>query len=187
MTPDEARARREDTCVAASCAARRPSARPQEPPPRAARLVTLADEKVSQPSQQRIYVILPYLHLAKTGEAEALEVAAPSARRRADEPALSQPVVEDVDRRPDLGFIISAPRSTTRASTCGACRQKTPRGSTTPRGRDRRNGAHARGGGDLARAKTRPRRCGVCAGHPVHAARHASAASGETLETVQYV
>ncbi|MCA0320614.1 MAG: insulinase family protein, partial [Proteobacteria bacterium] len=35
-------------------------ARPQEPPPRAHRLVTLADEKVEQPSHQRLYLVPSY-------------------------------------------------------------------------------------------------------------------------------
>ncbi len=47
--------------------------RPQEPPPRAHRLVTLADEKVEQPSHQRVYLVPSYT-TAKAGEAEALEV-----------------------------------------------------------------------------------------------------------------
>lgn len=49
--------------------------RPQEPEPRAHRLVTLTDEKVEQPSQQRIYLV-PSFHTAKPGEAEALELLA---------------------------------------------------------------------------------------------------------------
>ena len=50
-------------------------ARPQEPPPRAHRLVTLADDKVEQPSQQRVYLVPSYAS-AEPGIAEALEVAA---------------------------------------------------------------------------------------------------------------
>ena len=47
--------------------------RPQEPEPRAHRLVTLSDEKVEQPSQQRIYLV-PSIRTAKGNEADALEV-----------------------------------------------------------------------------------------------------------------
>ncbi|WP_199500259.1 M16 family metallopeptidase [Methylovirgula sp. 4M-Z18] len=50
-------------------------ARPQEPEPRAHRLVTLNDEKVEQPNQQRIY-LTPSYATAASGEAEALEVLA---------------------------------------------------------------------------------------------------------------
>ena len=49
--------------------------RRQEPEPRAHRLVTLADDKVEQPSQQRVY-LTPSYATAKPGEAEALEVLA---------------------------------------------------------------------------------------------------------------
>ena len=49
--------------------------RPQEPEPRAHRLVTLVDEKVEQPSQQRVYLV-PSYHTAEPGEAEALELLA---------------------------------------------------------------------------------------------------------------
>lgn len=47
--------------------------RPQEPEPRAHRLVTLVDEKVEQPSQQRVYLV-PSYNTAVPGEAEALEL-----------------------------------------------------------------------------------------------------------------
>lgn len=47
--------------------------RPREPEPRAHRLVTLADEKVEQPTQQRIYLVPSYAS-AQPGDAEALEV-----------------------------------------------------------------------------------------------------------------
>jgi zinc protease len=47
--------------------------RPQEPEPRAHRLVTLADDKVEQPSHQSVYLVPSYSTAAK-GEAEALEV-----------------------------------------------------------------------------------------------------------------
>jgi zinc protease len=49
--------------------------RPQEPPPRAERLVTLTDEKVEQPSHERIFVVPSYT-TAAPGEAEALDVLA---------------------------------------------------------------------------------------------------------------
>ena len=49
--------------------------RPQEPPPRAVRMVTLADEKVEQPSHERIFVVPSYT-TAAPGEAEALDVLA---------------------------------------------------------------------------------------------------------------
>ena len=49
--------------------------RRQEPEPRAHRLVTLSDEKVEQPSQQRVY-LTPSYATAKPGEAEALELLA---------------------------------------------------------------------------------------------------------------
>jgi len=47
--------------------------RPQEPPARAHRLVRLADEKVEQPSGQRVYLVPSYA-TAAPGEAEALEI-----------------------------------------------------------------------------------------------------------------
>ena len=47
--------------------------RPQEPEPCAHRLVTLSDEKVEQPSHQRLY-LAPSAMTAKPGESEALEV-----------------------------------------------------------------------------------------------------------------
>ncbi|HUZ67069.1 MAG TPA: pitrilysin family protein [Beijerinckiaceae bacterium] len=49
--------------------------RPQEPEPRAHRLVTLSDEKVEQPSHQRVYLVPSYA-TAAPGVAEALEVLA---------------------------------------------------------------------------------------------------------------
>ena len=49
--------------------------RRREPEPRAHRLVTLADEKVEQPSHQSVYLV-PSYRTAKPGEAEALEVLA---------------------------------------------------------------------------------------------------------------
>ena len=49
--------------------------RPQEPPPAAARSVTLADPRVEQPSLQRSYLV-PSVATAKRGESEALEVLA---------------------------------------------------------------------------------------------------------------
>jgi zinc protease len=49
--------------------------RPQEPPPRAVRMVTLADEKVEQPSHERVFVVSSYT-TAAPGEAEALDILA---------------------------------------------------------------------------------------------------------------
>ncbi len=49
--------------------------RPHEPAPRAHRLVTLADEKVEQPSHQSVFLVPSYC-TAATGQAEALEVLA---------------------------------------------------------------------------------------------------------------
>jgi zinc protease len=49
--------------------------RPREPEPRAHRLVTLADEKVEQPTLQSIFLV-PSYKSAAPGEAEALEVLA---------------------------------------------------------------------------------------------------------------
>ena len=49
--------------------------RPREPEPRAHRLVTLADEKVEQPSHQTVYLV-PSYRTAEKGEAEALEALA---------------------------------------------------------------------------------------------------------------
>jgi zinc protease len=53
----------------------KPRVRPQEPPPIAARTVTLADPRVEQPSVQRNYLV-PSVTTAKRGESEALEVLA---------------------------------------------------------------------------------------------------------------
>jgi zinc protease len=50
-------------------------ARPQEPAPVAARKLVLADERVRQPTLQRMYLVPSYA-TAKPGEAEALEVVA---------------------------------------------------------------------------------------------------------------
>lgn len=49
--------------------------RPREPEPRAHRLVTLADEKVEQPSHQTVYLV-PSYRTAEKGEAESLEALA---------------------------------------------------------------------------------------------------------------
>ncbi len=58
-----------------SRAAAGPRLRPQEPPPAAARQVTLADARVVQPSVQRSYLVPSYA-TAKDGEADALDVLA---------------------------------------------------------------------------------------------------------------
>jgi zinc protease len=52
-----------------------PRRRPKEPDPVAARALTLADERVRQPSLQRMYLV-PSCTTAKPGESEALEVIA---------------------------------------------------------------------------------------------------------------
>jgi zinc protease len=52
-----------------------PRERPQEPPPAAERLLTLADAHVEQPMLQRAYLV-PSFHTAKPGQSEALEVLA---------------------------------------------------------------------------------------------------------------
>jgi len=52
-----------------------PRKRPQEPPPVAARSLTLADARVEQPMIQRAYMV-PSFATAKPGESEALEVLA---------------------------------------------------------------------------------------------------------------
>ena len=52
-----------------------PRERPQEPPPAAARSLTLADARVEQPMLQRAYLV-PSFHTAKPGQSEALEVLA---------------------------------------------------------------------------------------------------------------
>ncbi|MFI5011437.1 MAG: M16 family metallopeptidase [Hyphomicrobiales bacterium] len=52
-----------------------PRVRPQEPQPVAARKVVLADERVRQPTLQRMYLVPSYA-TAKPGEAEALDVLA---------------------------------------------------------------------------------------------------------------
>lgn len=49
--------------------------RPKEPPPRAERRVTLVDEKVEQPTHERVFSVPSYT-TAAPGEAEALEVLA---------------------------------------------------------------------------------------------------------------
>ncbi len=52
-----------------------PRQRPQEPPPVAARRLTLADARVEQPMMQRSYLV-PSFHAGKRGESDALEVLA---------------------------------------------------------------------------------------------------------------
>jgi zinc protease len=52
-----------------------PRNRPQEPPPAAARSLTLADARVEMPSLQRDYLV-PSFHTGKPGESAALEVLA---------------------------------------------------------------------------------------------------------------
>ena len=76
VTEDEVRALAQDVYGKIEARGEAPKrARPQEPEPRAHRLVTLADEKVEQPTHQRIYLVPSYAS-AQPGEAEALEVLA---------------------------------------------------------------------------------------------------------------
>jgi zinc protease len=76
VTPDEVRRLAEETygkIAARPEAVRAP--RPVEPPPVAARTVTVRDEKVREPQLQRYYIV-PSVVTAKPGEAEALNVLA---------------------------------------------------------------------------------------------------------------
>ncbi len=76
VTEDEVRALAEETYGRLEPRGAAPvRRRPQEPPPRAHRLVTLKDDKVEQPSGQRVYLVPSYA-TAEPGEAEALEVLA---------------------------------------------------------------------------------------------------------------
>jgi zinc protease len=76
VTADEVRALAQETYGRIPARGEPPTrVRPREPEPRAHRLVTLADEKVEQPTQQRLYLVPSYAS-ATGGEAEALEVAA---------------------------------------------------------------------------------------------------------------
>ena len=74
VTPDEVRLLAHDSYGLIQARGEKPQhIRPQEPPPRAHRLVTLADEKVEQPSHQRIYLV-PSVMTAAHGICEALDV-----------------------------------------------------------------------------------------------------------------
>ena len=74
VEPDEVRALAEKTYGKIPARGEAPQRRrPREPDPRASRLVTLADEKVEQPSHQRVYLVPSYT-TAHEGEAEALEL-----------------------------------------------------------------------------------------------------------------
>ena len=74
VTADEVRRVAEKTYGQIKALAEAPvRTRPQEPDPRAARRVSLADHKVEQPSLQRAWLVPSYL-TAKPGEAEALDV-----------------------------------------------------------------------------------------------------------------
>ena len=74
VTTDEVRALAETTYGRIPARGEAPARRrPKEPEPRATRLVTLADEKVEQPSHQRVYLVPSYAS-APAGEAEALEL-----------------------------------------------------------------------------------------------------------------
>jgi len=73
---EEVRALAEETYGKIAARAEPPlRSRPQEPPSRAERLVTLTDEKVEQPAHERIFVV-PSYRTAAPGEAEALELLA---------------------------------------------------------------------------------------------------------------
>lgn len=74
VTADEVRKLAEETYGKIPARGEAPQRRrPREPDPRAERLVKLADEKVEQPSHQRVYLVPSYT-TAKPGEAEALEL-----------------------------------------------------------------------------------------------------------------
>ena len=76
VKPDEARALAEETYGKVKPRGKKPErSRAAEPPTVANRLVTVADEKVEQPSWQRHY-LAPSYRIAAAGEAEALEVLA---------------------------------------------------------------------------------------------------------------
>ncbi|MDB5640712.1 MAG: peptidase domain protein, partial [Hyphomicrobiales bacterium] len=76
VTQDEVRALAGDIYGAIPARGETPNRRrPREPEPRAHRRVTLADEKVEQPSHQCVYLVPSYA-TAAPGEAEALEALA---------------------------------------------------------------------------------------------------------------
>ena len=76
VTEDEVRKLAQETYGKIPARGERPiRRRPREPEPRAERLVKLSDEKVEQPSHQRVY-LTPSYATAKPGEAEALELLA---------------------------------------------------------------------------------------------------------------
>lgn len=74
VTPDEVMRLARDTYGKIPARGEKPKReRPQEPPARAHRLVTLSDDKVEQPSCQRLYLV-PSARTAKPGVSEALDV-----------------------------------------------------------------------------------------------------------------
>lgn len=74
VTEDEVRSLADETYGKIAARGEAPKRfRPREPEPRAHRVVSLADEKVEQPTQQRIYLV-PSYGSAQPGDAEALEV-----------------------------------------------------------------------------------------------------------------
>jgi zinc protease len=76
ITPDEVRELAAQTYAKVPRVAEvKPRLRPQEPPQEAARTVTLADPRVTQPSMSRYYLV-PAASKARPGEAEALELLA---------------------------------------------------------------------------------------------------------------
>ena len=112
-----------------------PRSRPQEPPPAAARSLTLADPRVEQPLMQREYLV-PSFHTAKPGQSEALEVLAQYPRRRRQQPALPRAGGGQARRGERAAPGTTAPRSTCRNSVC---RRAAPgRRAAAARGRYRR-------------------------------------------------
>ena len=76
VTPEEVRALAAETFAKVPRVAEvKPRLRPQEPPHEAARTVTLADPRVTQPSVTRYYLV-PSTTKARPGESEALELLA---------------------------------------------------------------------------------------------------------------
>ena len=76
VTPDEVRALAEETFGKVPRVAEiKPRLRPQEPEQQAARTVTLADPRVTQPSVSRYYLV-PSSTTARPGESEALDMLA---------------------------------------------------------------------------------------------------------------
>ncbi len=95
VTPEEVRRLAEATFGRVKVRAEPgPRHRPMEPPPLAARTVTLADPRVTEPSWTRNYLVPSYAS-AKPGEAEALDVLADILGRGPTSRLYSQLVVKD--------------------------------------------------------------------------------------------